>query len=195
MPRLRVNMVHQLKTLARNLLYRPRGMTLGTNSYIRLPRWIVNPTRISVGADTTILRHCRLEAYDRHSAGQLDGRIVIGNGVYVGAYCMLTAMQRIEIGDGCVLSDSVYISDASHGLSPNGGPIMQQPLKSKGPVKLGKKCFLGIGSSILPGVTLGDHSVVSTRSVVTQSFPEYSMLVGNPARLVKVYDPERSVWA
>jgi acetyltransferase-like isoleucine patch superfamily enzyme len=46
----------------------------------------------------------------------------------------------------------------------------------------------------LPGVTLGAHCIVGTRSVVTRSFPAYSLLVGNPARCVKIYDPASSTW-
>jgi acetyltransferase-like isoleucine patch superfamily enzyme len=187
-------MVHYLKVLVAHILFRPRGMNMGANSTVRLPRYILNPRQIRIGRNTHILRHCRLEACSSHSAGPLDGRINIGDDVYVGAHCMFTAMLQIDIADGCVFSDFVYVSDVAHGLKPDAGPIMKQPLESKGRVNIGRNCFIGLGSSILPGVTLGAHCIVGTRSVVTRSFPAYSLLVGNPARCVKTYDHASATW-
>ena len=103
-------------------------------------------------------------------------------------------MDEITIGDGCVLSEHVYITDLMHGLHPDQGLIMQQPLQSKGPVRIGSGCFLGYRAAIMPGVTLGDHCVVGANSVVTKSFPAYSMLVGSPARLVRSYNRKTAKW-
>lgn len=126
----------------------------------------------------------------KHENQSFDSRIVLGNSVYIGDWVQLHAMGSITIGDGCVVSDFVYVSDTAHGMDPTKGPILKQPLVSRGPVKLGEHTFVGLGSSILPGVTLGKHCIVGTRSVVTRSFPDYSVIAGSPARLIRTLNPE-----
>ena len=93
-----------------------------------------------------------------------------------------------------MLSEQVYISDNSHGYDPNAGPILKQPLETKGPVLIGPGCFLGYRAVIMSGVELGAHCVVGANSVVTRSFPSFSMVAGCPARLVKRFDPATSRW-
>lgn len=187
-------MLHLVKGALRRILFHPRGMNIASTAAVYRPYWIVNPNRIRIGEHSRVLRYGRLEAYDKHSAGELDGRIIIGDDVYIGCYCFIGAMGCIEIGDGCVLSDRVYVTDAEHGTHPDEGPIMRQPLWSKGPVKIGKCCFIGLGAAVLSGVTLGEHCVVGSNAVVTRSVPAYSAVAGNPARLIKVYDRERRQW-
>lgn len=167
---------------------------MGVDSLVMIPRWIHHPTRITIGDSCFIGRFSVLHPLGEYALQPLNGRIKIGNNVYIGGYCQIHAMDLVEIGSGCVLSEHVYVSDIAHGLDPRGGFIMEQPLESKGPVRIGKNVFIGYGCSILPGVTLGDHCVVGTRSVVTHSFPAYSMIAGSPARVVKQYNPITGQW-
>jgi acetyltransferase-like isoleucine patch superfamily enzyme len=166
----------------------------GSDSYILRPRCIDGPQYIELGDRTTIGKHSWLSAISEYAGEKFHPRLVFGNDVYVGRYACIVATQHIMIEDGCVLSEHVYIADNSHGLSPEAGLIMQQKLFQKGQVVLGQHCFIGYRACILPGVRLGEHCIVGANSVVTKSFPAYSMVAGIPATLIKKYSFETSQW-
>ncbi len=183
-----------LKEQHKNLLYRPAGVTFGRGSFMRRPFSIRGAAHIRFGDRTTVRGNAYMDAITEYAGVQYAPIIEIGNDVYIGGYAYFTAVDRITIGDGCVLSEHVYITDESHGFDPAGLPIMEQELVSKGPVTLGARCFLGYRSAVLPGVTLGEGCVVGANSTVTRSFPAYSMIGGSPARLLKTYSVENGTW-
>lgn len=184
----------RLRSLAKRILYRPGGVRYGQDAFIHRPCVIHGASCISLGDRSIILRDGYLSALEAYGGMRYRPRIVIGNDVYVGRHAYLTAINEISIGDGCVLSEHVYVTDLMHGLHPERGPIMQQPLESKGPVRIGPRCFLGYRAAIMPGVSLGEHCLVGANSVVTRSFGAFSMLAGVPARLIKTYSPETKQW-
>jgi acetyltransferase-like isoleucine patch superfamily enzyme len=188
------HVVRHVKAAVNRLLYRPRGVKLGFNSGVRRPFHWFGGRYVFVGANTMILPHSRIEAIDSWSGEHFQPRIELGEGVYIGRYLYITAINGVSIGDLCVLSDHVYITDEFHGTHPDRGPIMEQPLESKGPVEIGRSCFLGYRCAIMPGVTLGNHCLVGAHSIVTHSFPDNSMIAGNPARLIKTYVPQSGRW-
>jgi acetyltransferase-like isoleucine patch superfamily enzyme len=179
----------------RTRLLAPAGIAaIGQGSRIHGPRKIDGSQFISIGHGTHILSHGWLSCLDEWRGQKFAPRLNIGDNVYMGRYCCITCIAEIIINDCCVLSEHVYISDCSHGLEPDVGPIMDQPLISKGPVHLGRQCFVGYRAAIMPGVLLGDHCVVGANSVVTRSFPSYSMVAGAPARLIKQYSLSAQKW-
>ncbi len=167
----------------------PRAVRAGSKSYIYRPRRIDGPQFIRMGDRSTVDRYGWLSALGAYGSARYEPSITLGNDVHIGRYACITAILGIVIEDGCLISEHVYISDHSHGTDPELGPIVEQPLVSKGPVRIGAHSFVGYRACILPGVTLGRHCVVGANSVVTHSFADYSVVAGCPARLIRMQAP------
>jgi acetyltransferase-like isoleucine patch superfamily enzyme len=172
----------------------PRPISAGSRSYIYRPRRIDGPQFIHIGARSTVDRYSWLSALGAYAGQEYSPRIVLGDDVHIGRYACITSISSIVVDDGCLLSEYVYISDLAHGVDPEGGLLVDQPLVSKGPVRIGAHSFIGYRSCIMPGVALGRHCVVGANSVVTRSFSDYSMVAGCPARLVKKYSLKAQEW-
>lgn len=170
------------------------GITLGAASKIRSPRRIDGPRYIRIGDRTRVAAGAWLGAFDSYAGERFVPELDIGSNVSIGSYACITCVGRLDIGDGCVLSEFVYVSDHIHGCNPEEGPILKQRLVSKGAVSIGANTFVGYRVCILPGVVLGRHCVVGAGSVVTHSYPDFSMIAGVPARLLKRYDPSQHKW-
>ena len=183
------------KYLKSTLLDRvPRGMKCGAGVQIQRPHRISNSQCISVGDHTTIGRGALLAPILEYANVHYAPRIEIGKDVYIGPSVYMACVGSITIGDGSVLSEDVFINDSNHGFDPQLGLIMKQKLVHPGDIRIGKSCFIGLRSAIMPGVTLGDHCVVGINSVVTKSFPAYSMIAGSPAIMIRRYSLGEKRW-
>lgn len=178
-----------LKSLGFLLYPRPFGVgALGRRSVVMLPRRLQGASHVFIGADVIVQAHAWIGAIDRWGDAIYSPRIRIGDHARVGRHAMITAIEEVEIGEGCLLSEEVFISDHMHEAAPGPLPPSRQPLVRRGPVRLGRHCFVGIRACIMGGVTLGDYCVVGANSVVTHSFPAGSVIAGSPARLLKTLD-------
>jgi galactoside O-acetyltransferase len=108
--------------------------------------------------------------------------IHFGNHVY--ANFNLTAVDdtHIYVGDNTMIGPNVTIATAGH---PIYVPLREKGCQFNAPVRIGKCCWIGAGSIILPGVTIGDNTVIGAGSIVTRDIPENTVAFGNPCRVVR----------
>lgn len=149
---------------------------------------------IIIGRDSFIGEGSELLAYHSHFDKPLDSHLIIGEHVRITARCRITCAGTIRIGNDALFGPDVFITDHNHGMDPEApGGYSPQDIMIRG-VTIGEGVWLGQRVCVLPGVTIGAHSIIGTNSVVTRNIPPYSMAVGDPARVIKQWDAERKCW-
>lgn len=106
--------------------------------------------------------------------------IKVGENVFINSCCRFQDQGGIVIDDGTLIGHNTTIATLNHDFNP----AKRQNL-TPSPVKIGKNVWIGSDCTILPGVEIGDGSIIGAGSVVTKSIPKNSIAVGNPARVIK----------
>ncbi len=167
-----------------------RFATFGPKSTIAFPPAVLHGVeRIEIGAKTTIGPHATLSAgmFVPMDPGS-DPLLTIGDRCMFGKGLSIVAHERIEIGDDTAAGNYVFITDQNHGYENLDVPIARQLWKNA-PVAIGPGCWLGNGSIVLPGTRLGRHVVVAAGAVVRGEVPDYCVVAGAPARIVRRHVP------
>lgn len=114
-----------------------------------------------------------------------QGWMETGKEVSFGSGCHIYEPRAgLSIGDHSMIGGGVLICGVNHGYSEQGIPMRQQPFEAA-PIVIGHDVWVGMGAIILPGVTLGDGSIIAAGAVVTSDVPSGAVVSGVPARLAK----------
>lgn len=105
-----------------------------------------------------------------------------GNFVYANFNLTLVDDTHIYVGDYTMFAPNVVIATAGHPILPE---LREKQYQFNASVKIGRNCWLGAGVIVLPGVTIGDNSVIGAGSVVTKDIPANVVAVGNPCRVLR----------
>ena len=143
-------------------------------------RFTINPHAIHIGKGTKLHKPWVLAAvYDNGAQGQ----IIIGSNCVINYDFHCSAASSVVIGDNVLIAPRVHITDCDHVVDETKPTTERGDFKSS-PVVVEHDCWIGIGTIILKGVQIGHHSTIGGGSVVTKSFPPFSIIAGNPAKQI-----------
>lgn len=168
-------------------------------------KWFVNPFYHKKGKGACIRRRTRIDVvpWNKFELGDYStiedfsavnngvGPVIIGDRTKIGL--SNTIIGPVTIGNDIRLAQNITLSGLNHNYEDISLPIHEQGV-STSPIVIEDETWIGANVVVLAGVTIGKHSVVAAGSIVTKNIPTYSVAVGNPARVVKKYNPETKAW-
>lgn len=176
------------------LWFKPQFLKFDRKSFIKKPDQIFNPKNISIGRGVRIEKGAVLYSVKEYSGVKHNGEIIISDGVYGNRFLNITSAKRIYIGKNVAFGPNVFLNDFDHGYLDINTSMIESPLSVTNGIHISEDCWIGANVFITGDVKLGRHCVVAANSVVTKSFPDYSVIAGVPAKLIKFYDVNKKEW-
>lgn len=161
---------------------------IGRRAQINKPKYIELKNNIRIGNDA------RISIYNKFNNEKLSPILKIGNNVYAGNHLTILVADEVIIEDDVLMASYIMISSENHGINPEGNLNYSKQNLTTNPVKIKEGAWIGEKVSILPGVTIGKKAIVGTMSVVTKDVPDYTIVGGIPAKVLKKYNFEKHRW-
>ena len=173
-------------------LNKKRFINLGFKSIIKKPL-ILTPNCISIGKNVFVQPNSRIEGIYSYEGICFSPKIVIADNCTIQQNLHLTCGESVYIGTNTAIAANVTITDITHPYENIHLPIEKQQIITN-PVYIGDDCKIYNNVVILPGTNIGKHCTIGANSVVNGSFPDYSVIVGIPSRIIKRYCFDSNKW-
>lgn len=167
---------------------------IGKNCFVGKRLSINNARYLTLKEGVRIGNDARISFYENFNGQKLYPELMIGENSYIGNHFTVLSADKVKIGKNVLIASYVMISSENHGIDPESDlGYGKQSLITK-PVIIDDGVWIGEKVSILPGVTIGKKSIIGTGSVVTNSVPPYTIVVGIPAKVIKKYNFQTKEW-
>lgn len=160
---------------------------IGVKCYIGKPICVIGFKKIFIGTRVRIFPNVRLEAHGETGSISIEDNVAIAQNVQI------TSGSELVIGKSTTILANVFITNIDHEYKVINKHILDQEYLIK-ETRIGENCYIGIGACIQAGTVLGRQCIVGSNSVVRGTFPDYSVIVGSPGRIVKRYNFETREW-
>lgn len=165
-----------------------KGGSLGSHSMLR------NSQYVHLGHNVKIADYFRIECYSEYLGQHLSPKLTIGDGSNIGPDFTALVADDITIGARNLFAGGVILVSENHGINPIGSDCYQKESLTTGAINIGNGCWLGQNVVVLPGVTIGERSIIGANAVVSNDIPPYSIAVGMPAKVIKRFNLDTNNW-
>ncbi len=170
-----------------NLFLRFRIKTIGLLTYIGSPIHLYGGNKIFIGNKVRIFPGSRMEVHN-------NGSILMENNISIGQNLhLISSNEQLKICRDTTISGNVFITNIDHDYQEIDVHILDQKYVIK-TTQIGENCFIGYGAALQAGTILGRQCIVGANSVVRGEFPDYCVIAGAPAKIVKRYNQQTKNW-
>jgi len=180
-------LIYKIFWIIRAIIYKLFFKKIGFPSYIGKPTFLYKASKISIGKKVRIFPHSRMEVHGDSSFIQIEDDVGIGQNFHV------ISGGELTISSGTIIAPNVFINNLDNDYRTIGCNVLEQNELYKKTV-IGNNCFIGYGAVIQSGSILGEQCIVGANSVVKGCFPDFCVIVGSPAKIVKKYNSELNKW-
>lgn len=173
----------------------------GSKVFLRKNSWMHPYSRIQAHNNSTvILENSSMLDIDSMIYAMGGSSITLGEGTILSKYSIVTAKNKVTIGNNVLMGPKVFISDYNHDYRDINLPINKQGLYNtnkdgkSSSVYIGDGSWIGTNVVIVGDIKIGNHCVIGANSTVVNDIPDYSVAVGNPAKVKKIYNFETNKW-
>jgi acetyltransferase-like isoleucine patch superfamily enzyme len=155
-----------------------------------------NESRIFIGKNVVIQPGTWIAAMvnDLPILNAFDPWITIKDGVSIGRFCQITVSKSLIIEENVLITEGVLITDTIHGYEDINIPVLKQRMYNRGPIVIKSGAWIGNGARIVGSLIIGKNSVVGANCYLDRDVPDYCLVGGIPAMILKRFDSEKGVW-
>lgn len=181
----------KIRTIKERILFLIRNKKVSKDISLK------NPNLIKCGMNCNIGKYSKLYCWSNYQYKNInqavDSCIIIGNNFHATRNLCIQSCGKLIIGNDVLIASDVFICNYDHGMDNLTESYLNNGL-TIGSVIIEDGVWIGEKAIVLKNVTIGEHSIVGAGAVVTKSVPPYSLVVGNPARVIKKYNLFTQQW-
>jgi acetyltransferase-like isoleucine patch superfamily enzyme len=192
MQKIKSSLISRIKRFKnKNITDSTSRRNIGKNSYVDPSVQVIGWNNVRIGENSIISEDTWINVNYR---GEENVSVIIGNNSFIGRRNFFTSGDLIKIGDYCLTGVDCKFLGSGHIYNSPFIPYITSGTTEDGLIEIGSNCWVGANVTILKNVKIGYGSIIGASTVVNRDIPPFSVIVGNPYRILKRFDMQSQTW-